>query len=164
MSAAATVLYPNVKDSSTNAPDCRSCHTLADPLTAGNGLGTCKSCHGTGGTGTLAAPTGTVWPNIRGSNSDARHPSHEGSSCGDCHPGVDATGRSTNNASGSGSGVNHGPNKSRLSGATQTNTTQTVTGITPNAVRGTGSSCNHSNLPNNACHDGPGEIKTWTAP
>ena len=158
-----TVLYPLVKDASTGAPDCRSCHTLADPLLAGNGLGNCRSCHGTGGTGTLAAPTGTAWPNIRGSEGRARHPSHEGSVCGDCHPGVGATGRTTTGAAGSGSGVNHGPNKNRLLGTTQTNSAQTVTGITPNAARGTGSSCNHSNLPNNNCHDGPG-TQTWTAP
>ena len=147
----------------STAPDCMACHTLADPLAAGNGLGNCRSCHGTGGTGTAAAPTGVSWPNIRGSNNNARHPSHEGSTCGDCHPGVDATGRTVTNAAGSGSGLNHGPNKNRLSGNTQTNSTQTVTGIIPNAARGTGSTCSHSSLPNNACHSGPG-TQTWTAP
>jgi predicted CxxxxCH...CXXCH cytochrome family protein len=156
-------MYPLVKDAVTGAPDCRSCHTLADPLVAGNGQGFCKSCHGTGGSGTLAAPTGTTWPNIRGSNSNARHPSHQGSTCGDCHPGVDATGRSTTNEAGYGSGVNHGPNNNKLSGTTQTNSTQTVTGITPNAARGTGSTCSHGSLPNNSCHSGPG-TRTWTAP
>jgi hypothetical protein len=59
--------------------------------------------------------------------------------------------------------VNHGPNINKLLGTTQTNSAKMVTGITPNAARGTGSTCNHSNLPNNACHGGPG-IKTWTAP
>lgn len=157
------VLYPLVKDSVTGAPDCRSCHTLADPLAAGNGLGNCKSCHGTGGTGTLAAPTGTTWPNIRGSNSNARHPSHQGSVCGTCHPGVDNTGRSTTGAAGSGAGVNHGPNKTRLSATTQTNVTQTVTGIVPNAARGTGSTCTHGSIPSTSCHGGPG-TRTWTAP
>lgn len=156
-------LYPLANDATTNAPDCRSCHTLADPLITGNGLGNCLSCHGSGGTGTLAAPTGSTWPNIRGSNPFAQHPSHMGSVCGDCHPGVDATGRSTNGLAGAGSGVNHGPNKSRLSGTTQTNSTQTVTGITPNAARGTGSTCSHSLLPNANCHFGPG-VQTWTAP
>lgn len=161
--SAAANQYPLVKDAVTGAPDCRSCHTLADPLAAGNGLGNCKSCHGTGGAGTQAAPTGTSWPNIRGSNSSARHPSHQGSTCSDCHPGVDSTGRTTTNAAGSGSGVNHGPNKNRLSGNTQTNSAQTVTGIIPNAARGTGSTCLHGSLPNNACHSGPG-TQIWTAP
>lgn len=141
------------------APDCMSCHTLANPLAAGNGLGNCRSCHGTGGTGTAAAPTGSSWPNIRGSNSNARHPSHEGSSCGSCHPGVDGTGRSTTNASGSGSGVNHGPNKTMTSGASQTNSVQNTSGIIPNTPRGTGATCNHNNI--NGCHDGDG-IKSWT--
>jgi len=158
-----TTLYPLVKDSSTGAPDCMSCHTLADPLLAGNGPGNCRSCHGTGGTGTLAAPTGISWPNIRGSNTNARHPSHEGSVCGSCHPGVDSTGRTTTNAAGYGSGINHGPNKNKLSGTIQTNNTQTVTGITPNATRGTGSTCSHSSIPTNSCHSGPG-TQTWTAP
>ncbi len=158
-----TTLYPLVKDPETGAPDCMSCHTLADPLVAGNGLGNCKSCHGTGGTGTLAAPTGTTWPNIRGSNASARHPSHQGSTCGTCHPGVDITGRTLTGAAGSGSGVNHGPNKNKLLGTTQTNSTQTVTGIVPKAARGTGSTCSHGTIPTNSCHGGPG-TQTWTAP
>jgi len=163
---AAANQYPLAKNASTGAPDCMSCHTLADPLSTGNGLGNCKSCHGTGGTGTLAAPTGTSWPNIRGSNIKAQHPSHKGSVCGDCHPGVDGTGRATAGsvAAGSGAGLNHGPNKNKLSGTTQTNSTQTVTGIVPTIPRGTGSSCTHSTLPNNSCHaDGPG-TQIWTAP
>src|SRR6185369_6082245 len=158
-----TTLYPLVKDPETGAPDCMSCHALADPLVAGNGLGNCKSCHGTGGTGTLAAPTGTTWPNIRGSNASARHPSHQGSTCGTCHTGVDITGRTLTGAAGSGSGVNHGPNKNKLLGTTQTNSTQTVTGIVPKAARGTGSTCSHGSIPAKSCHGGPG-TQTWTAP
>ena len=147
------------------APDCMSCHALANPLTAGNGLGNCKSCHGTGGTGTAAAPTGSSWPNIRGSNSDARHPSHEGSTCGSCHPNVNSTGifsgtvASGTVASGSGAGVNHGPNKTMTSGASQTNTVQNTAGIIPNTPRGTGATCNHNNI--NGCHSGPGQ-QSWT--
>jgi predicted CxxxxCH...CXXCH cytochrome family protein len=157
-----TILYPLVKDAATGAPDCMSCHTLADPLIAGNGLGNCRSCHGTGGTTTLAAPTGLTWPNIRGSG-NARHPSHHGSACGDCHPGVDSTGRSLTTAAGAGSGVNHGPNKNKLLGTAQTNSTQTVTGIAPNAARGTGSTCSHSSIPRTSCHGGPG-TQSFTAP
>lgn len=147
------------------APDCMSCHTLANPLIAGNGLGNCKSCHGTGGTTTTAAPTGTSWPNIRGSNSKARHPTHQGATCGTCHPNVSSTGRFTGSvalgtvASGSGAGVNHGPNKAMTSGSTQTNSVQNAAGITTNIPRATGATCNHSNI--TGCHSGPG-IKSWT--
>jgi len=147
-------------------PNCMSCHTLADPLVTGNGLGNCKSCHGTGGTGTAAAPTGTTWPNIRGTNSNARHPSHQGASCGTCHPNVDSTGRFTGTiatgtvASGSGAGVNHGPNKSMTSGTSQTDAIRTTTGIVPKTPRGSGATCTHGTLAVNGCHSGPG-TKTW---
>ncbi|KAB0667241.1 CxxxxCH/CxxCH domain-containing protein [Oryzomonas japonica] len=147
-------------------PDCMSCHTLADPLGTGNGLGNCKSCHGTGGTGTLAAPTGTTWPNIRGTNTNARHPSHQGSSCGYCHPNVDTTGRFTGTiaagtvAAGSGAGVNHGPNKTMTSGTSQTNVVNTAAGIVPKTPRGTGATCTHGSLAVSGCHSGPG-VQTW---
>lgn len=148
-------------------PNCMSCHTLADPLVSGNGLGNCKSCHGTGGTGTSAAPTGTSWPNIRGTNIDARHPSHKGSTCGACHPNVDNTGRFTGIiatgtvASGSGAGVNHGPNKTMTSGTNQTNVVRTTAGIVPITPRGTGANCTHGSLAVSGCHSGPGDNKTW---
>ncbi len=148
------------------APDCMSCHTLASPLIAGNGLGNCKSCHGSGGTSTAAAPTSTTWPNIRGSNSNARHPSHQGATCGTCHPNVTSTGRFTGTiaagtvASGSGAGVNHGPNKTMTSGSSQINVIRTTTGIVPKTPRGSGATCTHGTIVVSGCHSGPG-IKTW---
>jgi len=145
--------YPLARDAVTGAPDCMSCHTGADPLGAGNGLGNCKSCHGSGGTLNLAAPTGTAWPNIK-----LRHPTHHGAVCGTCHPGVNASGYGTQ--CGSGSGVNHGPNKSMLSGTIQTNTVQTTTGIVVNVPRGTSATCTHGSLIVTGCHDGPG-TRVW---
>ncbi|UFS71852.1 CxxxxCH/CxxCH domain-containing protein [Geomonas sp. RF6] len=151
--SAAANQYPLAKDATTGAPDCMSCHTVANPLLAGNGKGNCRSCHGTGGTGNLAAPTGTLFPNIK-----RRHPTHHGSVCGTCHPGVSNTGFGTQ--AGSGAGVNHGPNKNRLSGTTQTNTVQTTTGITVNTPRGSSASCSHGSLIVSGCHDGPG-VQSW---
>ena len=71
-----------------SAPDCRACHTKADPTVATNG---CGSCHGVAnGNG---EPTGTVHPDAAGS-----HTVHTAlTACTNCH-----------DAGGSGDSVNHG--------------------------------------------------------
>jgi predicted CxxxxCH...CXXCH cytochrome family protein len=70
------------------APNCRGCHTAADPTVTATG---CTSCHAN-------PPSGTTHPNIAGSHS--RHGILAGTpnNCAICHTGA-----------GSGSGVAHGP-------------------------------------------------------
>lgn len=64
-------------------PNCRGCHTSADPTVTTSG---CTSCHS-------APPSGTTHPNILGS-----HTKHSALSCTICHTGA-----------GYGSGASHGP-------------------------------------------------------
>ena len=79
------------------APLCATCHTLANPTSAGTGIGTCLSCHA-GPSGLPAGPTGSAFPNIAGA-----HAKHMGLltplSCDSCHAGA-GTGTTThyNNA------------------------------------------------------------------
>jgi len=56
--------------SAKTGPVCTVCHTLGSPLSSGRGAGTCLSCH-VGAAFTTQGPTGTAWPNLRGS-----HPKH----------------------------------------------------------------------------------------
>ena len=66
------------------APLCSTCHTLANPTTAGTGTGTCLSCH-SGASGLPAGPVGTTFPGITGA-----HPKHmalPNVACDTCHAG-----------------------------------------------------------------------------
>ncbi|ACM21690.1 cytochrome c, 20 heme-binding sites [Geotalea daltonii FRC-32] len=81
-------------------PNCQSCHTKGDPLTANIG---CGSCHGAaGGTG---EPNGTVHPDVAGNHSV--HVPAATNGCTTCH-----------NIGGSGGNADHGPGNS---GNTTTN-------------------------------------------
>jgi predicted CxxxxCH...CXXCH cytochrome family protein len=79
------------------APLCATCHTQADPTSAGTGPGTCLSCH-VGPSGLPAGPTGAAFPNIAGAH--AKHMALPTTlSCDTCHAGA-GTGTTThyNNA------------------------------------------------------------------
>ena len=70
------------------APLCATCHTLANPTSAGTGVGTCLSCHA-GPSGLPAGPTGTTFPNIAGAH--AKHMALlTPLSCDACHAGSGA--------------------------------------------------------------------------
>ncbi|MFN7958628.1 MAG: CxxxxCH/CxxCH domain-containing protein [Holophagaceae bacterium] len=68
------------------SPLCSTCHTLANPVQAGTGAGTCLSCH-VGPSGIPAGPTGSAYPNIAGA-----HAKHMGLlttlTCNTCHSGA----------------------------------------------------------------------------
>ncbi len=53
-----------------SGPVCTVCHTLGSPLGTGMTAGTCLSCH-VGASFTTQGPTGSAWPNLKGS-----HPKH----------------------------------------------------------------------------------------
>ncbi|MCE1229116.1 MAG: CxxxxCH/CxxCH domain-containing protein, partial [Firmicutes bacterium] len=56
--------------STKSGPACSVCHTLASPVGAGAGAGTCLSCH-VGASFTTLGPGGTAWPSLKGSH--AKH-------------------------------------------------------------------------------------------
>ncbi len=56
--------------SAKSGPVCTVCHTLGSPLGTGMTVGTCLSCH-VGAAFTTQGPTGSAWPNLKGS-----HPKH----------------------------------------------------------------------------------------
>ena len=67
------------------APLCSVCHALANPATAGNGPGTCLSCH-TGTSGLPKGPTGSAYPGIAGAH--AKHMNLATQlTCDTCHSG-----------------------------------------------------------------------------
>lgn len=79
--ASATGPYPAATVGA--APNCRGCHTAADPTVTTTG---CSSCH-------AVPPNGTARPNVAGS-----HVKHNAIACATCHSGA-----------GAGSGAAHGP-------------------------------------------------------
>jgi len=158
--ASATGPYPAATAGA--APNCRGCHTAADPTVTVTG---CTSCHGN-------PPNGTVHPNIVGSH--VKHSTLAGSpaACTICHSGA-----------GAGSGALHGPGNSGTNpaidnivftaaqagaSATWTATTKTCSttychgatltgGTTKNPVWGTiltGCGLCHGNPPATATHTG----------
>ncbi|HJU84342.1 MAG TPA: CxxxxCH/CxxCH domain-containing protein [Holophagaceae bacterium] len=73
-----------------SAPACVVCHTATQNpvLATATGAGTCLSCHAAGPSGLPQGPTGTAFPDIKGSH--AKHMALAGVTCSACHSGREA--------------------------------------------------------------------------